>query len=146
MKVVLIPGLDGTGSLFKPFIETAPAELDVVSVPLLQNSEAGYEDQAKHVIDRISNEPIVLVAESYSGMVAYSMLEMGCSNIRHIIFAASFISVPSRLALVAKHVPVSVLKSRFSPKSIVGKLLFGCHSDPELTRYSMSPLIKLQTT
>ena len=125
MKVVLIPGMDGTGFLFAPFIEVAPAGIEVISLPLLQRADADYDDQAKHIIASIGEEPIVLVAESYSGMVAYSMLKMGLPNIRHIVFAASFLGRPSALALWARHIPVALLKSNIVPKFILSKLLFG---------------------
>ncbi|WP_102798386.1 alpha/beta fold hydrolase [Bowmanella denitrificans] len=132
MKVVLIPGMDGTGRLFEPFIESAPAGLEVITVPLIQDAAAGYIDQAQYVVDTIGDEPLVLVAESYSGMVAYNMLNIGCKNIRHIIFAASFISSPSWMASLARYLPVSVLKSRFVPNSILGKILFGRFSSSKL--------------
>ncbi len=132
MKVVLIPGMDGTGTLFAPFIQAAPTGIEVISLPLIQNPDAGYEDQAKHAADCIGEEPVVLVAESYSGMVAYSMLHNDHLNIKHVVFAASFISCPSQLALLAKYLPVALLKSSVIPKYLLGKLLFGQFSTPEL--------------
>lgn len=134
MKVVLIPGMDGTGTLFDPFIESVPAGIEVISLPLLQRSDAGYEDQAMHIIGSIGDQPVVLVAESYSGMVAYNMLKIGCSNIQHVVFAASFITRPSRLASVAKYLPAGILKSRAVPESLVGRLLFGNFSTPRLIK------------
>jgi surfactin synthase thioesterase subunit len=132
MKVVLIPGMDGTGTLFDPFIESVPTGIEVISLPLLQRSDAGYEDQARHIIGSIGEQPIVLVAESYSGMVAYNMLKMGCSNIQHVVFAASFITRPSGLVSIAQYLPVGLLKSRAFLGSLVGTLLFGKFSTPEL--------------
>lgn len=44
MKVVLIPGMDGTGALFKPFIDVAPTGIEVVCLPLLQDPDVGYEE------------------------------------------------------------------------------------------------------
>ena len=134
MKVVLIPGMDGTGALFDPFIESAPVGIEVISLPLIQRSYAGYEDQARHIIGSIGDQPVVLVAESYSGMVAYNMLKIGCSNIQHIVFAASFISRPSRLASIAKYLPVGILKNRAVPEVLVGRLLFGGFSTPQLIK------------
>jgi hypothetical protein len=32
MKIVLLPGLDGTGILFKPFIEALPNGIDVLVI------------------------------------------------------------------------------------------------------------------
>ena len=132
MKVVLIPGMDGTGTLFEPFIELIPAGIEVVSLPLLQRSDAGYEDQARHVIGSIGEQPIILVAESYSGMVSYNMLTMVCSNIQHVVFAAGFITRPSGLVSLAKYLPIGFLKSRAVPRSLVGKFVFGKFSSPEL--------------
>ncbi|TVP82478.1 MAG: hypothetical protein EA353_00375 [Puniceicoccaceae bacterium] len=124
--------MDGTGTLFAPLIQAAPAGLEVISLPLIQKSDAGYEDQARHAADSIGDEPVVLVAESYSGMVAYSMLKNGCPNIHHVVFAASFIACPSRLAVLAKYLPVALLKSSVVPKYLLGKFLFSKFSTPEL--------------
>ena len=132
MKVVLIPGMDGTGMLFDPILESIPAGVEVITLSLLQDSAAGYVDQAQYVINRIGNEPIVLVAESYSGMVAYNMLKIGYQNVHHIIFAASFISLPSRLALLVRYLPMVAFRSRIIPNSIMGRLLFGHYSNPRL--------------
>ncbi|GAD76617.1 alpha/beta fold hydrolase [Vibrio azureus] len=132
MKIVLIPGMDGTGLLFAPFIEVVPDEIEVISLPLLQRSDADYHDQAQHIIANIGEDPIVLIAESYSGMVAYSMLQIGSPNIKHIIFVASFLECPSRLAQFAKYLPLTVLKRNILPKPILSKLLFGQFSDTRL--------------
>ena len=132
MKVVLIPGMDGTAILFDPLIEQAPAGVEIVKLPLIQSSDAGYQEQARDVISRIGEEPLVLVAESYSGMVAYQMLRMECKNIRHVVFAASFISRPSWMAAIARFTPVAILKSRAIPKSLVGRVLFGRFSSDSL--------------
>jgi pimeloyl-ACP methyl ester carboxylesterase len=86
MKVVLIPGLVGTGLLFDPFIAQAPAGIEVIRLPLGQSPDYGYEDHARQIMGITGGEPFVLVAESYSGMIAYQMLKMGCSNTKHIIF------------------------------------------------------------
>ena len=43
MKVVLLPGLDGTGILFKPFIEALPKNIEtlVVSYPRTKKQKYG---------------------------------------------------------------------------------------------------------
>ncbi len=132
MKVVLLPGMDGTGILSDPFIAQSPSGIDVVSVPLIQSADYDYEDHARYVISQISDAPIVLVAQSYSGMIAYHMLGMGCKNIKHVVFAASFISRPSSVSLLAGYLPISLIKRRLVPRKFVGRILFGRFSSPGL--------------
>lgn len=144
MKVVLIPGMDGTAILFDPLIAQAPVGAEIVRLPLIQSSDAGYQEQASDVISRIGQEPVVLVAESYSGMVAYQMLAMECKNIKHVVFAASFISRPSWMAAIAGYAPVAFLKSRMIPKSVVGKILFGQFSSDSLVESFYRSLLSVE--
>lgn len=140
MKVVLLPGMDGTGILFKPFIEQAPPNIEVTIIPLKQSENYSYEDQAKYVMSQIGEDPFILVAESYSGMVAYNMLKLGCKNIEHIVFAASFICLPSRLAKFSNYLPIALAKSRLVPKALMGRILFGKFSSPSLINHFYSAL------
>ncbi len=132
MKVVLLPGMDGTGILSDPFIAQSPSGIDVVSVPLIQSADYDYDDHARHVVSHIGSAPIVLVAESYSGMIAYHMLRMGCENIKHVVFAASFISRPSLMPLLAGYLPITLIKSRLMPRKLLGQILFGRFSSSNL--------------
>lgn len=145
MKVVLIPGMDGTAILFDPLVEQAPAGVEVLRLSLVQSPDTGYQEQARDVIARIGEEPIILVAESYSGMIAYQMLRMECKNIRHVVFAASFISRPSWMAAIARYAPVAVLKSRTIPKSLVGKVLFGRFSSDALVDSFYRSLLSVES-
>jgi len=71
MKYLLLPGLDGTGTLFEPFTAQAPSgsSCDVVSYPIDQN--LSYAEYAQLISsDFIPDESFVIVAESFSGPVA----------------------------------------------------------------------------
>jgi pimeloyl-ACP methyl ester carboxylesterase len=140
MKVVLLPGMDGTGILFEPFIEHAPPDIEITTIQLMQSENYSYEDQAKYVMSQIGDDPVTLVAESYSGMVAYNMLKLGCKNIEHVVFAASFICLPSKLAKFANYFPIALAKSRLVPKALMGQILFGKFTSPSLINYFYSAL------
>lgn len=132
MKVVLIPGMDGTGVLFDGFIKHVPSGVEVLNVPLIQSPDYGYEDQAKYVLSKIGEKPFVLVAESYSGMVAYHVYKMGSENLKAIVFAASFLACPSALVKYASFMPIALLKNGLIPRSLVGRFLFGQFYSKEL--------------
>ena len=71
MKYLLLPGLDGTGKLFDPFVATAPqgASIEIARYPV--DREMSYSDYATLVLDTFPpDEPFVVVAESFSGPIA----------------------------------------------------------------------------
>ncbi len=71
LKLFLLPGLDGTGLLFEPLLKELPKECiaEVISYPFDQPQT--FEQHVKHVVGKLpENEPIALLAESFSGPVA----------------------------------------------------------------------------
>jgi pimeloyl-ACP methyl ester carboxylesterase len=110
MKLVLLPGMDGTGILMKPLQE----ELGDISNTVLsypRNETQSYEEATIYIRKQLpENEDIVLLAESYSGRVAYNLASSNISNIKGVIFASSFLSSPRPLLLsIAKFLPLSLI-------------------------------------
>ena len=70
-KLVLLPGLDGTGRLFKDFIAALPPTLSAVAVAYPGDRCLPYADLAAIVQSNLPTpEPFVLVAESFSTPLA----------------------------------------------------------------------------
>ncbi|NMA99227.1 MAG: hypothetical protein GX970_14170 [Phyllobacteriaceae bacterium] len=69
MKIVVLPGLDGTGRLLSDFTASLRKNFDVeiVSYPLDMTS---YEEIRKWIGPRLRQDDYVIVAESFSGPVA----------------------------------------------------------------------------
>jgi len=44
MKLVLLPGLDGTGKLFAPLIEALPSSIDIQVITYPLNKEQSYNE------------------------------------------------------------------------------------------------------
>jgi len=44
MKVVLLPGLDGTGILFKPFIDALPSEANIQVISYPSATKLSYQE------------------------------------------------------------------------------------------------------
>lgn len=90
MKVVLLPGLDGTGDLFQPFLDAAPPDIECVVVRYPPDRVLGYSELAE-LVDLPSGD-IVLVAESFSGPIAAKLAAR--QNVRHVVLVNSFVRPP----------------------------------------------------
>ncbi|NMM39567.1 hypothetical protein [Pseudoalteromonas arctica] len=85
MKILLLPGLDGTGLLFEKVTENLPENLDteVISYELLKG--VTYAEQGAELAKRFKDTDIYIVAESYSGRVAYEFI-----SYLAVVFEASY--------------------------------------------------------
>lgn len=127
MKIILLPGLDGTGDLFNPILKALPSNCSnhVISYP--QNTEMNYQALADYVYKQLpKNEDYILIAESFSGPVAYLLALMKPEHLKSVIFFASFLRNPRPIALsLCKFLPMSILLSFPIPKVIVRLFLLG---------------------
>lgn len=90
MKTLLLPGLDGTGALFGPFLRELDPALGptVISYPL--------DAVALPAIELPRGEPFALLAESYSGAAALHIAGAQPPGLVAIVLVASFVSSPLR--------------------------------------------------
>jgi len=133
LDIVLLPGLDGTGLLFKPFLDVIPTGFEARVIPLVQNKALSSREQAEYVMEQIGTRPCVLVAESYSGLIAYELVRNHSTGVKHIIFVASFLSRPSHVSTVGAFFPIDLIKNTMIPKNVVGRTIFGSWRSNALT-------------
>ena len=123
MKLVLLPGMDGTGGLFSPLLR-ALSEFDCEVISLPQTGDQDYSSITKQVRDKLPEEDFVLVAESFSGPIGAALAKEGRANLKGIIFVATFLSAPSKLLLAfTKFLPLKLL-SRLPFSAFFHKALF----------------------
>ena len=97
-QLVLLPGLDGTGLLFRPLVATlSNVESKVVSYP--NDKTLSLDEHARWVIRQLPGEKAVLLAESFSGLVALRALQEALSRIAAVIFVCAFAEPPRPLLL-----------------------------------------------
>ncbi|MFT5132351.1 MAG: surfactin synthase thioesterase subunit [Gammaproteobacteria bacterium] len=132
MKLVLLSGLDGTGVLFEPFLKYSDGKITTEIIELPPVESATFKDLAMSLAERLKDDELIILAESYSGRLAYELAKNKDLKINQIFFTAIFLSTPSLLSNYASFFPISLVKSRFLPKSIVGKFLFGRYSSKHL--------------
>ncbi len=139
-KLVLLPGLDGTGTLFKPLLEVLGDKPCSVVVPLNDLPSEGAQDQASEIAKRLTGESYVLFAESYSGRIAYELCRLGSLSIKHIIFAASFLSRPTLLAQLGSSLPIGFLRMPPAPAGLLAKVFSGDASRTDLVQSAQRAL------
>lgn len=133
MKIILLPGLDGTGSLFDELIKSLGRanEIEVISYDNI--SGQSFIEQAKEIAVKITDTDVLLVGESYSGRVAYELNQILGSRVRAIVFIASFVSPPSFLSKFAGFLPVALLKPSFLSTYLLRVIGFNGQATPEQT-------------
>lgn len=142
MKLVLIPGLDGTGDLFAP-LENALPDVTCQVIPYPLDREMGYAGHEDHVRERLpAGEDYVLLAESFSGPVGISIAASHPPNLRALILCCSFASNP-----LPVFGPLSRLIAAFPalkiPPALFGPFLYGGFGTPELRRAHAQAMSKV---
>ncbi len=79
-------------------------------IALPDSGPQDYETLTRWVMERLPTENYVIVAESFSGAIAARISVESCPYLKGIVFVASFLSSPSRLAIrVAQLLPLQRL-------------------------------------
>jgi pimeloyl-ACP methyl ester carboxylesterase len=134
MKVVLLPGLDGTGILFKPLIDALPDEFDILVISYPANKKLNYSELVELVINQLPEEKFILVGESFSGYIAYQVAISKPKNLISVIFVATFLENPRPLLLgLFSWLPGNLILSAPIPNFIVKKYLFGMAVNKNMT-------------
>lgn len=93
--MLLLPGMDGTGELFKPLIGAIGANLDTITISYPFDEALGYEQLLNFVTSRIPKEkPYFLLGESFSGPLAIMAASKYPGNLLGIILVATFVTSP----------------------------------------------------
>jgi pimeloyl-ACP methyl ester carboxylesterase len=93
--LILMPGLDGTGLLFERFVSALPRDVRTLVIEYPRGAEP-LEEYAAVVAAKLPAGRVVLVAESFSGIVALCLLRKHQVLAERVIFVASFGSAPRR--------------------------------------------------
>ncbi|MDP1919979.1 MAG: alpha/beta hydrolase [Myxococcales bacterium] len=125
MKLLLLPGMDGTGRLFRRFVEVLPSHLTAV-VASYDPQTCTSADELLGQLPRL-DEPHVIVGESFSGPLAVRCA-VGNANVRGVVLIASFVQPPRTfLSTLATLGPL--LFRRPPPRLIVREVLLGGGDD-----------------
>lgn len=109
MKLVFLPGMDGTGILFEQILANIQG-VDVSVLSLPKEGSQDYQSLAGNILKRLPNQNFILVAESFSGGIAAILSQRKIPHLKGLIFVASFLSGPKKLgAHLASFLPLHFL-------------------------------------
>jgi len=94
-----LPGLDGTGLIFRAFLEQTPARFAPSVVPLPQEGAMDYAALAERLAPEVERASAgtasVLLGESFAGPLALHIAARLPQTIRAVILAVTFVEPPS---------------------------------------------------
>jgi len=134
MKLVFLPGLDGTGLLFRPVLRLLKDDFNTQVINYNDCQEQTYQTLTEHALSKLpSNENFILIAESFSGRIAF---EIGLKKITHlkgIVFVATFLKNPRPFLLhFRKLLPLALLLKSHFPDRLTRRVLFTSSTSDEL--------------
>jgi pimeloyl-ACP methyl ester carboxylesterase len=105
MRLVLLPGLNGSSSLFAPLLAQL-GDLPCSVLELPHHGPQSHDNLAKALGDQLGETPFVLLGESFSGPLAFRLALRPPSAMKGLILAASFLSPPHPLLPLACRLPI----------------------------------------
>jgi pimeloyl-[acyl-carrier protein] methyl ester esterase len=91
--LVLLPGMDGTGTLFGPFVRAVAGAVPTQVVAYPTSESLGWGALADRVT--LPGGPFVLVAESFSGPIALRIAAKRPVGLVGVVLVASFVERPA---------------------------------------------------
>ena len=129
--IVLLPGLDGTGRLFRWLSDeyAGPVPLQVVSYPA--DARLGYRELTEYVRALIGSRNVIVLGESFSGPIAVEIAASMPNQVKGLILAATFVRSPWPAWLVRT---AAALNPGLAPRPLMYAILRGQNTDPSLNR------------
>lgn len=100
-RLVVLPGLDGTGLLLADFVRAISAFFRVQVIAYPVDEPLSYDELMPYVQSRLPDEPIWLIGESFSGPLALRLAAEHATRVRAVVLGASFarLDLPLKTAL-----------------------------------------------
>jgi len=131
VTLVLLPGMDGTGQLFAPFLAALGCEIDVKVVRYPNREPLGYAELEAVARAVLPEGPFVLLGESFSGPIAIALAASGSPHLKGLVLCCSFARNPRPLFSGLRSL-VGVLPVAAAPIGVLSRLLLGRFETPEL--------------
>jgi hypothetical protein len=114
--------MDGTGKLFDPLLGELPNNIHTQVISLNSLDAQEPKEQALEIASLIDNDELIILSESYSGYIAYQLSLLPNLNIKHIIFAASFLENPKKFSRFNKLLSLRLVRSGLIPDFILSSI------------------------
>ncbi|KQV85510.1 alpha/beta fold hydrolase [Rhizobacter sp. Root1221] len=132
--LVLLPGMDGTGIAFRPFLAALDPALKVVVVSYPPDRALGYDALLAVARQALpADDDVVVLGESFSGPIAIALAAEGLPRLRGLVLCATFARNPrpraAVLGRIMAHVPMPL-----TALPGLSRVLLGRFDSPALRR------------
>jgi pimeloyl-[acyl-carrier protein] methyl ester esterase len=94
VQLVLLPGMDGTGTLFEPIKQALEPHFSLQIITYPEHEILGYKELEEHIQPFITSRRFVLLGESFSGPLAISIAAKRPPGLCGVILCCSFARNP----------------------------------------------------
>lgn len=146
ITIVLLPGMDGTGQLFQPFVAALGSKVTVKVVSYPADGSLGYEE-----LEAIARQQLpttgcfVILGESFSGPIAISLAASKPPGLVGLILCCSFAKNP-RPAFSHMGWLVGGLPVKLAPLAMLSSCLMGRFATPALSSAFRSAYTQASTS
>lgn len=126
ITLILLPGMDGTGKLFQPFIQALNPNINSIVVSYPTDEVLNYAQLIKLASAYIPpNQPYIMLGESFSGPIAIALAANADSQLKGLILSCSFARNPrlqlSKLSFLLPTLPINKLSFGLMSKLTLAK-------------------------
>jgi pimeloyl-ACP methyl ester carboxylesterase len=125
--LILLPGLDGTGTLYSDLISELPSTLCIKIIDYPRQRSLSYSQLAAWLEDAVPvTDPFVVVAESFSTPLAAIFAAARPNNLQGMVLCAGFVTNPvGAFQLLVKVLTVPLLFCLRPPNFLLDYFLIG---------------------
>lgn len=135
MKLILLPGMDGTGDLFAPFLRALGNSIETRVVRYPADEPLGYMQLLPRVRAELPRSgQFVLLGESFSGPLAIMLAAEAPIGLAGVVLCASFATNPIKWLPRCSAALVRPICFCRMPRFAQIKALLGRYATPELCR------------
>ena len=139
--LVLLPGMDGTGMLFAPFLRLLPDEIRPRVIVYPPDRPLDYAGHLELVMAALPTDgPFVLLGESFSGPLALMAAARRPAGLCGVILCATFVTWPLALPRVLVETELALGIFRLKSLRLVQRLLLGTNANHELAQLFFAAL------
>jgi pimeloyl-[acyl-carrier protein] methyl ester esterase len=132
MKLVLLPGLDGTGVLFRPLLTALPRDIEPIVIAYPTRQPLGYDQLLPMVVAALpTHDPYLLLGESFGGPLSLRIAATRPPQLQGLILCGSFVTSPIRYIPSWLAPAVRPLPFRFFPLAVKTQAMLGMYETPE---------------
>lgn len=131
-RLIILPGMDGTGLLLNPFIKSLGSGFDVKVVRYPNQESWGYAELASVAREALPEDaPFFILGESFSGPIAVMLASERPGQVKGLILCGSFVCNP-RPSLAWLKPFIHLLPIFGASQGTLNTLLLGRHATDEM--------------